>query len=567
MRGSHGWHGRTGVRGTIGGVLTALVLLVLAAPASAAPPICDNLTLDDVHVGDSVSGQIVCDDADGDSLSYTIGTPPAHGSAFPDGAGGLSYFAPFDYAGPDPFTVTVDDQQGGSDTVQVAVDVTNSVPACQPIDLGKKPHGSSTFLFASVDCSDPDDGDFAQAWEIVDQPTHGEATAQFGSITYDPDDAYVGTDSFTYRVRDGVAWSEPATVTVELTNAAPECTDAPELMIRQDKPASAPVQCFDPDGDPLELVVIEEPAHGSISAEPGQFGGLEATYDPDDGYRGADDMVLAVTDGLAQSNTQDVELVITRNHAPQCSTWTTHTGIGASVGIDVKNACWDADWQDQDLVIALDGATSPQHGTLQGTGGVFTYTPTGTQAVADSFGFTASDGELLTFATMRVHIADTVFCSPDAPLRVRPGGTKTAGVSCTSPGFDFPTVSIVGQPSKGTVQLFGGLRYTASPTASGTDSFTFKAGTGELESPVATQQVIIDATANENPYCGVVDPARLTAYPTRECHALPVLLDPDGDSLTYIVSRAPAHGTTRREGQFTVHYTAAAGYVGPDEVE
>ena len=45
---------------------------------------------------------------------------------------------------------------------------------------------------------------------------------QFGSLTYDPDDAYVGTDSFTYRVRDGVAWSEPATVTVELTNTAPD---------------------------------------------------------------------------------------------------------------------------------------------------------------------------------------------------------------------------------------------------------------------------------------------------------------------------------------------------------
>ena len=401
---------------------------------------------------------------------------------------------------------------------------------------------------------------------IVGQPAHGEASVQFGSITYDPDDGYVGTDSFTYRVRDGVAWSEPATVTVELTNAAPECADAPEMMIRQDKPASAPVQCFDPDGDPLELVVIEEPAHGSISAKPGQFGGLEATYDPDDGYRGADDMVLAVTDGLAQSNTQDVELVITRNHAPQCSTWTTHTGIGTSVGIDVKNACWDADWQDQDLVIALDGATPPQHGTLQGTGGVFTYAPTGSQAVADRFGFTASDGELLTFATSRVHIANTMFCSPDAPLRVRPGGTKTAGVSCTSPGFDFPAISIVDQPSKGTVQSFGGLRYTASPTASGTDSFTFKAGTGELESPVATQQVIIDATANEDPYCGVVDPARLTAYPTREATIYPYCSDPDGDSLTYTVTRAPAHGTTRREGQF-LHYTAAAGYVGPDDLE
>src|SRR5215211_942342 len=240
MRRSHGGHGRTRVRGTFGALLGVLVLLLLAAPATAAPPVCSDLTLA-VHSGESVSGQLQCNDADADPLNSAVATQPAHGSAGVDGAGSVTYFAPSDYAGADPFTVLVDDGAGGTDTVQVGVTVTNTAPVCQPVDLGTSSHGAGAFLFGAVDCFDAD-GDFPRDWEIVDQAAHGVAAVQFGSLTYDPDDAYVGKDTFTYRVSDGVTTSQKATVTVELSNSAPECTQTGTLTIRQDKPASAQVQ-------------------------------------------------------------------------------------------------------------------------------------------------------------------------------------------------------------------------------------------------------------------------------------------------------------------------------------
>ena len=567
MRRSHGWHGRTGVRGTIGGLLAALVLLVLAAPASAAPPLCSDLTLDDVHLGGSVAGQIACTDPEDDPLTYVVTAPPAHGSAsvgFFDGS--VSYVAASDFAGPDPFTVTADDGQGGTDTVQVSVEVTNSAPVCRPVDLGTASHGPFAGLFGNVDCDDPD-GDFFTDYEIVEQGAHGQAAAQFGSLSYDPEDDFVGEDSFTYRVRDGAAWSEPATATVELTNTAPECSQPGTLTIRRDKPASAQVQCFDNDNDPLELVVVDAPAHGDISAAPGPFNSLVATYDPDDGYQGADHMRLRVSDGFVESNAFDVDLNITPNHAPECSPFTTHARVAEPTTVFTAFVCNDVDYQDDDLSVALDPAAGPDHGDLEPDGGDYTYTSVDGYVGPDDFGITASDGGLTTHATMRLHVADTAFCSPAPTLQIRPGRQKGVDVECTSPDFGFPQSSIVTQPTKGTVtQSFGfqEFLYTANAGASGADSFTFRAGTGELESPVATQNVVIDAAFNQPPECN--DEFAMTAYPSRDAFVFPFCSDPDFDPLTYTVSRAPNHGTTRTEFGSIV-YTAAAGYTGADDLE
>ena len=567
MCGSHGWHGGTRVRGTIGGLLAAFLLLVFAAPASAAPPICDPLSLT-VHTGGSVSGPLQCSDPEDEPLTYSVQDGPQHGFADVDGAGSVTYFSSFDYAGADSFTVLVDDQAGGTKVAQVSVDVTNSAPACQPIDLGKNPHGSSTFLFASVDCSDPDEGDFAQAWEIVDEPAHGEATAQFGSLTYDPDDAYVGTDSFTYRVRDGVAWSQPATVTVELTNGAPECTSPGTLTLRQDKPASAQVQCFDPDNDPLQLIVVDQPAHGDISGAPGPFNSLVATYDPDDGFRGSDHMRLRVSDGSLQSNAFDVDLVITRNHAPQCFTNTTHIARGH------RRRAPD---YERLLRPGLPGLRRPHHRARP----VRAAGPRHARAVGRQRLLHAGGGlhgrRQLRHQGDRRRAHDARVRAPARrghgvllpgadPARA-PGAQKSAIVNCTAPDFGFAPISIASQPAKGTVTNFFGsaeLRYTANQGASGADSFTFKAGEDELESPLATQNVVIDPAANEAPDCS--DPQPATAYPARDKFIFPFCFDADGDTLTYTVTRAPSHGTTRKEFGSIV-YTAAAGYTGGDDLE
>lgn len=57
-------------------------------------------------------------------------------------------------------------------------------------------------------------------------------------MTYTPSDRFVGTDSFTYIAQDNDGQlSEPATVQVEVKNAAPKITEIklPDNIIEGDK--------------------------------------------------------------------------------------------------------------------------------------------------------------------------------------------------------------------------------------------------------------------------------------------------------------------------------------------
>ena len=227
-----------------------------------------------------------------------------------DSDGSVSYFAPFDFAGPDPFSVTVDDSRAARTPCRSASTSPTPPRSAGPWTSARRPAARTRPVRLRRTAPTPTATSRRHTRSSTSRRTAMRRCSS-ASLTYDPDDAYVGTDSFTYRVRDGVAWSAPATVTVELTNSAPDCSSPGTLTIRQDKPASAQVQCFDSENDPLQLIVVDQPAHGHVSGAPGPFNSLVATYDPDNGYRGTDHMRLRVSDGSLQSNAFDVDLVMT----------------------------------------------------------------------------------------------------------------------------------------------------------------------------------------------------------------------------------------------------------------
>ncbi|KKI11524.1 hypothetical protein XA67_24440, partial [Comamonas thiooxydans] len=72
-----------------------------------------------------VSGKVVGTDVDGDTLTYTEGSPPQHGTVTIDPNTGEYIYTPGkDYNGSDSFTVVVDDGQGGKVTSTVNITVT-----------------------------------------------------------------------------------------------------------------------------------------------------------------------------------------------------------------------------------------------------------------------------------------------------------------------------------------------------------------------------------------------------------------------------------------------------------
>lgn len=164
-------------------------------------------------------------------------------------------------------------------------------------------------------------------FSIVSQPSHGKVTindASKGVYTYTPDATYSGADSFTFKVNDGYADSNTATVIVSVTNQAPVAQNG-NLTTGEGKPASGTLQAKDPDGDALRYSIVAPPGYGTVSVNSatGSF-----TYTPQSGFAGMDSFAFDVSDGQNQSNTATVSITVESSGAPVTKTTGTSGGGG-----------------------------------------------------------------------------------------------------------------------------------------------------------------------------------------------------------------------------------------------
>jgi len=141
--------------------------------------------------------------------------------------------------------------------------------------------------------SDPD-GD-ALSFTITEQPRHGVLTGAAPNLTYTPDADYNGSDSFSYKVGDGILESAVVTVTIEVlpVNDAPVATEQ-VLVTTQGVPLTFTLDVTDADGDALLFTILTPPAHGTLSDSL-----PNAIYTPDPGFAGSDSFTYAVSDGTA----------------------------------------------------------------------------------------------------------------------------------------------------------------------------------------------------------------------------------------------------------------------------
>ncbi|WP_370617156.1 DUF6801 domain-containing protein [Mumia qirimensis] len=105
-------------------------------------------------------------------------------------------------------------------------DVLGVIPIDEPVnqapvaaDLSLTTDAGSA-VAVTLDASDPEGADLSYA---TTAPSHGTLSGDAPNLTYTPADGYVGTDSFTYTVSDGVNQTT-ATVTVKVQGAAGSVT-------------------------------------------------------------------------------------------------------------------------------------------------------------------------------------------------------------------------------------------------------------------------------------------------------------------------------------------------------
>ena len=223
----------------------------------------------------------------------------------------------------------------------------------------------------------------------------------------------------------------------------------------------------------------------------------------------------------------------------------------------------DADPDGDPLTAAL--VTGPSHGSLTlNANGSFTYSPAADFNGTDSFTYRASDGTLSSNqVTVTIAITatndrptaedDTYSTAEDTALTV-----ATPGVlgNDSDPDHDPLSGVLASGPSHGTLSLNadGSFIYTPAAHYDGTDSFTYRASDGTLESNQTKVTITITAT-NEEPTAA--DDTYSTDEDTALTVAAPGVLgndsDPDHDSLSALRASGPSHGTLtlNANGSFT----------------
>ena len=170
-----------------------------------------------------------------------------------------------------------------------------------------------------------------------------------------------------------------------------------------------------------------------------------------------------------------------------------------------------------------------------------------------------------TQAKKAITINNTAPKTTNKTLTLKEDSTASGTLSATDANNDPITFSLVTLPSKGTVTLGSGTgTFTYRPKANynGTDSFTFKANDGELNSAVAKVAISI-SPVNDAPKAAN---KTLTILEDRTVSAILPATDIDKNPLTFSLVTLPKHGkatlVNASTGAFT--YRPAANYYGKD---
>jgi VCBS repeat-containing protein len=158
---------------------------------------------------------------------------------------------------------------------------------------------------------------------IVAAPQHGLVVVNpDGTFSYTPAQDYFGTDSFTYRLSNGVVDSNVSTVSLSITpvNDAPVAADkaGPQTTLAEDSTLTIDLLAGanDAEGAPLAASIVSGPLHGSLV----QGNDGTVTYTADANYFGLDSFTYRVNDGEADSSLASVSLTVTAvNDAPVAS--------------------------------------------------------------------------------------------------------------------------------------------------------------------------------------------------------------------------------------------------------
>ena len=543
---------------------TATVTLVVTPVNTAPEGVPDTAS----GVEDTVlTGNVLSNDTDVDSETLTAAllSAPDDGSLTLEPNGDFAYTPAPNASGTRTFTYEVSDgeKSDGPISVTLHIEAVNDAPVATGDEVAGSEDESVT---GSVLGNDADvDGDPLTA-TLETQAAHGfVALSANGTFTYTPDADFNGTDTFSYVAGDGALESEPATVTITVAavNDAPVLT-GDTVAGDEDTPITGDVlgNDVDVDDDPLTVAVVAAPEHGALSlGEDGTF-----TYTPHANFNGPDRFTYSVGDGAVTVGPATVEIAVRAvNDAPEGRADTFASENASIFGNVLDN---DSDVEGDPLTAVL--VSGPQTGTLEfSSSGAFSYNPGSALPRTETFTYRASDGDL-TSALVTVSLVINPINDP--PLAVADlfaldeDGAVDGDVLANDMDAEFDplTAVLVSGPADGelTFNSDGTFRYVPNPNFNGTDSFTYQADDGELQSAVT--RVTLDVAAVNDVPQAADDAAAGQEDGTIAGNVLANDTDADGETLTASLAAGPAHGSLALNADGAFVFTPDADFNGTD---
>lgn len=190
------------------GTIDITVNAINDAPALATTQV-------EVDEDGTLNGQLAAADAENDPFTFVLVTDAQHGTLTLAPSGSFTYVPAPNYFGADDFQVRLVETGGdfSAGAVSITVRAVNDAPMASD-DTLQVPAANGQPVTLAVLANDSDiDGDNLTP-VVVTQPRGG--TVVVNDITrqmlFEPDNGYVGPINFTYRVSDGTAQSDVATI-------------------------------------------------------------------------------------------------------------------------------------------------------------------------------------------------------------------------------------------------------------------------------------------------------------------------------------------------------------------
>ncbi len=539
------------------------------------------------------SGVLANDSSSSDDvLTSVLLVGPTHGALQLSASGSFVYLPDGDYVGSDSFVYRAFDGTASGAATLVTINVTNSAPqggndhyriSSEHTLFVDALHG---LLFNDTDA----DGDRLTV-TLIGNATNGTlGLGASGAFTYTPLPGFIGADSFTYRVSDGIASSGDITVT--LLVASPEAVaDQYFTGINQSLSISAPTQGvlnndFSPTGTPLHATLVSQPSHGTLSLSlDGTF-----TYTPDEGFSGNDTFSYIARNYLGDSNPATVNITVDdsgtingpgSNGTPVLpgpvangNSYTVNQGINLYVRPKVGLLVNDVSPDGVALVAQL--VQGPAHGTLSlSADGSFVYSGDVGFLGADQFTYRVSDGRVWSGAAVAsLSVVNETPIGVADDYQIHSGQTLRAAWSSRVLANDTDaeqnplTALLISGPAHGSLTLGadGTFIYQSSSGYVGSDTFTYQPydGTTYGAAAVVTIHVVNAAPIAQGENYTVAHDAVLQATVSNGLLANDE--DPDGDLRVLQIISGPANGTfvMTDSGAFT--YRANARFVGQDTI-